>query len=62
MDMIRNDLPLGLPPLREIGTKLIFYQALLHRVNQLIGVILISQNSFNDKPKSCLSVGTLGKV
>jgi len=46
----------------ELSTKLTFYQVLLCLINRLIGVILVSQRSYNDRFKSCLIVGILGRV
>ena len=57
-----QDLPSRLPHLDELSIKLTFNRVLFCLTRRLIGVTLISRRSYNDKSKSYLIVGTLGRV
>ena len=46
----------------ELSTKLISYRVLLYQISRPIGAILMSQKSFSDKFKSCLTACNLGKT
>ena len=62
-DEFPNDLPLGLLLLlEELSIKLTFSQVHLYPTSRLIGVILMSRKNYKGKSKSCLIVGTLGRV
>ena len=62
-DVFPNNLSApGLPSLRGIKYQIDLVPRLLYQINQLIGVIQMSEKFFDNKYKSCLTMDTLRKV